>query len=293
MNNTIYSSAVLNHLSRILCQNELNTLEDALVAKRSPQSSVVCAPNAPQQRHTTCTYLNSVSNLAFFILPRHLLLSTTPLPPTLSTHFSVISVHVQNRPAECLAFSPNHFKAAVLQQFSFQLPYSNTGCCTLSPIWSPLPSASTFTISLLQHLSIPFTDLFTLFALQPFTSSPLVSPHGNTGSQLPSFSSPAICSLIMSIYFMRLFPCFPFCSSIPHVVLVVRMTQNEIKNRVGLHLILIPFPPLCSLLVISQCVSHEIKNKNESSRIKKRKRNRSKKKFKTKCANARLYGKPK
>lgn len=116
-----------------------------------------------------------------FIFPRHLLLSKTPLPPTLSTDFSVISLLVRDSPSECLPFSPNHFKTAVLQCFSFYLPYSNTECCMLSSIWSHLPSSFTFLTSLLQHLFIhqSFSQsfltscfphlLFTLIAIQGAT----------------------------------------------------------------------------------------------------------------------------
>lgn len=68
----------------------------------------------------------SGSYFAFVSQPPNPVLSKTPLPHTLFTHSSLILLRVQNRPSECLPFSPNHFKAAVLQWFSFHLPYSNT-----------------------------------------------------------------------------------------------------------------------------------------------------------------------
>lgn len=99
--------------------------------------------------HTICSYFAFVSQT-----PKPVL-SKTPLPPTLSTHSSLISLRVQNRPSECLPFSPNHFKAAVLQWFLFQLPYSNTvvHCPQYGVICHPPPP--------LQH---PF---FSIFSIRP------------------------------------------------------------------------------------------------------------------------------
>lgn len=124
--------------------------------------------------HTICSYF------AFVSQPPNPVLSKTPLHPTLSTHSSLILLRVQNRPSECLPFSPNHFKAAVLQWFSFLLPYSNTvaHCPQYGVICHPPPA--------LQHLfhSLIFIPclLFTLLAMQTATYR---------------FFSPAICTITL------------------------------------------------------------------------------------------------
>lgn len=96
-----------------------------------------------------CALLSEHSSALYFFtslsyLHRHLQLSKPYLPPTCSNLFSVISLLFQNSPSECLPFSPNHFKPAVQQWFSFQLSYSNTDSCTLSSVRNRLPSSSTF-----------------------------------------------------------------------------------------------------------------------------------------------------
>lgn len=111
----------------------------------------------------------SVLFLALLSPPPNLLLSKTPLPPTLSPRSCVISLCVQNRPSECLPFSPNHLKAAVLQWFSFQLPYSNTvvRCPQYGVICHPPPPLQQPFFSIFSILPI-FTAhfLFTLLESQ-------------------------------------------------------------------------------------------------------------------------------
>lgn len=125
---------------------------------------------------------------AFPSPPPNLLLSKTPLPPTLSPHSCVISLCVQNRPSECLPFSPNHFKAAVLQWFSFQLPYSNTVARwpQYGVICHPPPP--------LQH---PF---FSIFSILPNFTAHFLFTLLESQAATHHFSSPASCILNSSFW---------------------------------------------------------------------------------------------